>query len=221
MKPPPENSAHPKLSRAQALAASSGAGLLGLTASPAQALGPQEVLVIADSQASVDGTQAGQALSWIGQGISQAGYQPIFRTRWGMGASTGYSYRTILAEQGLPAGRPAFIYLAGSGNDLNTGRSFPSIVQAYRELIGYLRAHYPGTPILLTEVLSRQPWDRGDRHASRHQLSQELAQLAAQEGTWILPSRHWVTDKQVSHLLMDDVHLHQAGHNALAPHLAA
>lgn len=138
-----------------------------------------------------------------------------------MGASTGYSYRTILAEQGLPAGRPAFIYLAGSGNDLNTNRSFPSIIQAYRELIGYLRAHYPGTPILLTEVLSRQPWDRGDRHASRHQLSQELAQLAAQEGTWILPSRYWVTDKQVSHLLMDDVHLHQAGHNALAPHLAA
>lgn len=183
-------------------------------------LGPQDAIVIGDSQV---GEPDKAHTFWVGQGIQQAGYTPHFYSWGGIGIITANQWRpsyydsVVNNARAFPLGSPGLIYINASGNDLWTNKPLHQVTEAARSLIRTLKELYPGSRIVLSEILSR----RIAEHTNRHQLSELLTAVAAQEGIDTAPTRYWVTDKNVAHLLADGVHLSPAGHDALAPHLAA
>ena len=184
-------------------------------------LDPQDALIIGDSQVG----EAHRAHNfWIGQGFIQAGYCPHFYSMGGIGIYAFNQYHpsyydsVINNARALPLGNPGIVYIQGSGNDLWTGRDWNTSIEGMRAIIRRLRELYPSSLIMVSEVVSR----RIPEQTGRHQFSERLAALAHQEGINLLPCRYWITDKGVAHLMQDSVHLAEyAGHNALAPHLAA
>lgn len=86
-----------------------------------------------------------------------------------------------------------------------------------RAVIRKLRELYPTSLIMLSEVVGR----RISEQTNRHQLSEHLSAMGRQENVNVVPTRYWITDKGLAHLLADSVHLSPTGHTALAPHLAA
>ncbi|MFW0118830.1 S-layer homology domain-containing protein [Rothia sp. P5764] len=183
-------------------------------------LGPQDAIVIGDSQVG----EPNQARNyWVGKGIMQAGYTPYFYSWGGVGIITAnqwhpsYYDSVVNNARALPLGSPGLIYINASGNDLWTNKPLNEVTEAARLLIRKLKELYPGSRIVLSEILSR----RIAEHANRHYLSGLLRDVARQEGIDTAPTRYWVTDKNVAHLLADSVHLSPTGHDALAPYLAA
>ncbi|MGH1979088.1 S-layer homology domain-containing protein [Rothia sp. L_38] len=183
-------------------------------------LGSQDALLIGDSQI---GDPSLSPRFWVGQGFAQAGYRPHFYSWGGIGVHAVNQYHpsyfdsVINNARALPLGSPGIVYIQGSGNDLWTGRSYQDTAEGLRTIIRLLRELYPHSLIMLSEVVSR----RIPEQTNRHQLSDHLAAVGKQEGIHVVPNRFWITDKGVAHLLQDSVHLSPAGHNALAPHLAA
>lgn len=179
-----------------------------------------DALVIGDSQV---GDYPNASEQWVGKGFTQAGYRPHFYSWGGIGVHAANRYHpsyfdsVINNARALPLGTPGIIYIQGSGNDLWTGRSYQDTAEGMRAVIRKLRELYPGSLIMLSEVVSR----RIPEQTNRHQLSQHLAAIGRQEGVNVAPICYWITDKGVANLLADFVHLSPAGHNALSPHLAA
>lgn len=179
-----------------------------------------DVLIIGDSQV---GDYPVASSQWVGKGFTQAGYRPYFYSWGGIGVYAANQYHPSYVDsvinnaRALPLGSPGIVYIQGSGNDLWTGRSYQDTAEGMRAVIRKLRELYPTSLIMLSEVISR----RIPEQANRHQLSEHLAAMGRQENVNVVPTRYWITDKGIAHLLADSVHLSPTGHNALAPHLAA
>lgn len=180
-------------------------------------LGPQDALVIGDSQVSDN--------SWVGQGIKQAGYTPFFHSHGGVGFLADQdnlfpSYHDGIVNNAypLPLGNPGFIYIGGSGNDIWQNKPRQDVLHATRAVIRRLKEIYPNSRILLSEILSRRIASQNNRH----ELSEELKKVGQAEGVLVVPNRYWVTDKGAANLLApnDEVHLSPDGHAKIAPHLS-
>lgn len=132
-------------------------------------------------------------------------------------STTPHTSIALLITLGPSLGSPGIVYIQGSGNDLWTGRSYQDTAEGMRAVIKKLRELYPTSLIMLSEVVGR----RISEQTNRHQLSEHLAAMGRQENVNVVPTRYWITDKGVAHLLADSVHLSSTGHTAFAPHLAA
>lgn len=183
-----------------------------------QFLGPQDALIIGDSQV---GEPDIAPSFWVGRGFTQAGYTPHYYSWGGIGVNPYFpghpSYFDSIVNNAtpMPLGDPGIVYLGGAGADLTYGVQISDISGGMRMLTRALKVLYPNSQIILSEIIGR----REPHHAERHALSEELAQVAKDEGVFILPNRYWFTDKNLIHLMQDDVHLNPEGHIALAPHL--
>lgn len=179
-----------------------------------------DALIIGDSQVGEPNTNHSY---WVGQGFTQAGYRPYFYSWGGIGVYAANQYHPSYVDsvinnaRALPLGSPGIVYIQGSGNDLWTGRSYQDTAEGMRAVIRKLRELYPTSLIMLSEVVGR----RIPEQTNRHQLSEHLAAMGRQENVNVVPTRYWITDKGVAHLLADSVHLSPTGHTAFAPHLAA
>lgn len=189
-------------------------------------LGPQDALVIADSQANLRGTvvgvKQGHDPSWISQGLRAAGYNPVHYAYGSVGAVAAqwffpsFHQGVVGNAFALPVGSPGLIYLGGSGNDLWTGLGYQQVARSYLEIIAVLRQLYPGARIVLSEVLGRRIQEQGNRAG----LSAALASAGASVSVPVVPCRYWVSDFGITHLLADAVHLTDAGHRALGARFA-
>lgn len=165
-------------------------------------LSGQHILTIGDSQVWKD--------SWVGYGIRKAGYQDVMFSCGGVGylasrpgVCSSYSGGVLNNEWYLPLGSPRAIYIQGSGNDVWTNQDPYRTGEAARAVVRKLKQAYPGTQIIMTDLLSTQKAE----HQGRAQMSNRLNQVAAEEGVTFLSFKFWISDFRAQYMLGDDVHL--------------
>lgn len=181
-------------------------------------LGENDVLVLGDSQIAHGGRPEA---SWVGQGLRAAGWNTHFYVHGTIGIvnplpAYAPSYVDGVVNNGwaLPLGKPGLIYIGGSGND--AGYDFGAVIAGLSRLVEQLRAFYPGSKIIVSEVLSR----RIAEQRRRHELSEQIRLAAGRLGlAGVVPTRYWVTDHGITPYLLDWVHLSDQGATALAPAL--
>lgn len=186
----------------------------GLVRSANKPLGQGDALVLGDSQVF--------DTSWVGSGISQAGFRPTFFRCGGVGylasapgVCSSYSGGVLNNEWYLPVGNPSVIYVHGSGNDVWFKDT--DTMNAARQTIQKLKIAYPNSRIIMSDIFSQKIPDQ----RVRAYLGDRLREVAREEKVTFLSVKYWVTDYQGASLLADRVHLSDAGHKVYAPRFAA
>lgn len=178
-------------------------------------LGKGDVLTIGDSQVW-DG-------SWVGRGIQQSGYNPVFYRLGGIGfaADAGgnpfgsYGSGVIDNAWPLPQGSPEYIFIAGSGNDVYVGNN-AFVKQRAKETIRHLKAQYPGATIVVGGVTSQ----RIPSHQARWEMDDLVRDAAREEGVRFFSEKYLVTDSGGVNYLADGFHFNDPGQVYMAPFFA-
>lgn len=172
-------------------------------------LGAGDALVIGDSQVWGGNSQYPDG-SWVNVGITRAGYNPLYYRSGGIGYTaqrTGYqsSYTDGVYNNrwALPRGNPGIIFVGGSGNDM--WRDWANVKDEQRRTIAELKRIYPKSKIVMSGVVGRS--DYPDNMKNRWAMSDQIRDVAREQGVYYLDTRYWVsTSNAVSHL-EDSVHI--------------
>jgi hypothetical protein len=169
------------------------------------------VVLYGDSQLDGD--------SWSEQGARAMGFtdQASHLAYGGMGYSTyspwsGGTGRTAV-EQGLvpfPGGAPGLVLVSMGGNDATTWKSDAQVVADSSALWARLKLMYPQSRIVINGVMSRNDGS----HVQRRHIDGVLAANAAKQGVTFIPVAGLAGTANAQYL--DDVHMSQAGHDAVA-----
>lgn len=212
-----------------------------------QHVGAGDIITIGDSQVWRD--------SWVGQGISQAGFKPwlyrcggtgIVTPRADIGCRTDHADGTVTYSNGtsqpisgdinyfkgvvenrwlLPDGAPRSIYIQGSGNDAD--KNFADVDHNARRIIQTLKKVYPGTQIILTDVISQKPTDIAERmekgakfpdkfiekSQGRGVLGEKLRKIAQEEKITFISYKWWVSDYRFYPHQYDFIHFYDQDQN--------
>lgn len=179
-----------------------------LVRSASRTLTNQDVVVIGDSQVW-DYTALGKRDSWVAKGIKANGYNNIMFNCGGVGylaerdVCPSYSSGVLGNKWDLPVGNPRAIYVQGSGNDIWTGKPYDQTVNTASQLIDKLRQAYPGSQIIITDLLTN--YDNPNLR-NRGVLGDRYRTLAAQRGVTFISYKWWVSDYNAQQYLADQVH---------------
>ncbi|MDN4609322.1 GDSL-type esterase/lipase family protein [Arthrobacter burdickii] len=178
------------------------------------------VVLYGDSQLDGD--------SWSEQGARALGFtdQASHLAFGGMGYSTSSPWAggtgwTAL-QQGLvpfPGGTPGLVLVSLGGNDATTWKSDAQVIADSSALWAKLKLMYPQSRIVINGVMSRSD----SSHVQRRHIDDVLAANAAKDGVTFISVAGLASTADAQYL--DNVHLAQAGHDAVAalyiPKLAA
>ncbi|MHA7280782.1 GDSL-type esterase/lipase family protein [Arthrobacter sp. MDT2-2] len=178
------------------------------------------VVLYGDSQLDGD--------SWSEQGARALGFtdHASHLAFGGMGYSTSSSWAGgtgwTAVQQGLvpfPGGTPGLVLVTLGGNDATTWKTDAQVIADSSALWGKLKLMYPQSRIVVNGVMSRSD----DSHVQRRHIDNVLAANAAKEGVTFISVAGLASTADAQYL--DNVHLAQAGHDAVArvyaPKLAA
>lgn len=162
----------------------------------------RHILTIGDSQVWHN--------SWVGYGIRNTGHEDVMFSCGGVGfiaarpgVCSSYSGGVLNNEWYLPLGSPRAIYIQGSGNDVWTGQGPHRTGEVARSVVRKLKQAYPGTQIIMTDLLSTKK----AAHNARAEMGNRLNQVAREEGVTFLSFKYWISDFNAQYMLADDVHL--------------
>ncbi|WP_258069813.1 SGNH/GDSL hydrolase family protein, partial [Arthrobacter sp. SX1312] len=169
------------------------------------------VVLYGDSQLDGD--------SWSEQGARAMGFsdQASHLAFGGMGYSTasvgagGTGWTAV--RNGLmpfPGGTPGLVLVSMGGNDATSWKSDAQVIADSTALWAKLKLMYPNSRIVINGVMSRSD----DSHVQRRHIDEVLALNAAQHGVTFISVAGLASAANAEYL--DDVHLSQDGHNAVA-----
>ena len=169
------------------------------------------VVLYGDSQLDGD--------SWSEQGARAMGFsdQASHLAFGGMGYSTasvgarGTGWTAV--QNGLmpfPGGTPGLVLVSMGGNDATSLKSDAQVIADSAALWARLKLMYPNSRIVINGVMSRSD----DAHIRRRHIDEVLAVNAAQQGVTFISVAGLASAANAGYL--DDVHLSQDGHNAVA-----
>jgi hypothetical protein len=170
------------------------------------------VVLYGDSQLDGD--------SWSEQGARTMGFtdQSAHLAFGGMGYSTFSSWSGgtgwTAVQQGLvrfPGGTPGLVLVSMGGNDATTWKPDSQIIADSSALWAKLKLMYPQSRIVVNGVMSRSD----ATHERRRYVDALLAANAAKQGVTFISVAGLASTANA--LYLDNVHLSQAGHNAVAP----
>ncbi|MEC5199928.1 lysophospholipase L1-like esterase [Arthrobacter sp. PL16] len=170
------------------------------------------VVLYGDSQLDGD--------SWSEQGARAMGFtdQAAHLSFGGIGYSTptssagGTGWTAV--QQGLvrfPGGTPGLVLVSMGGNDASAGRSDAQVIADSSALWAKLKLMYPQSKIVINGVMSRNDAS----HFQRRHIDGVLAANAAKQGVTFISVAGLASTANAQYL--DNVHLSQAGHDAVAP----
>ncbi|MHA7262579.1 GDSL-type esterase/lipase family protein [Arthrobacter sp. TMN-37] len=169
------------------------------------------VVLYGDSQLDGD--------SWSEQGARAMGFtdQGSHLAYGGMGYSTVNAYAGgtgwTAVQQGLipfPGGTPGLVLVSMGGNDATTLKSDAQVIADSSALWAKLKLMYPQSKIVINGVMSRND----ATHDQRRRIDAVLAANAARQGVTFISVAGLASEANAQYL--DNVHLSQAGHNAVA-----
>lgn len=193
-------------------------------------LTPQDVLVLGDSQLWTAED------SWVGSGITQAGYRVKGRicAHGGIGfinnndgKNESYYEGVVGGRWRLPTGNPAAVFIVGSGNDAKYDHN--TVTERAKRTIQELKKRYPGSQIILSDPISAEPSKTSGaiadgNNSHRIILGKKLMELAKEQKIPFISVRYWASDYGVSQkystYYQDSRHFKRSGHAAIAPHFA-
>lgn len=170
------------------------------------------VVLYGDSQLDGD--------SWSEQGARALGFtdQASHFSYGGIGYSTsspsagGTGWTAV--QQGrvpFPGGSPGLVLVSLGGNDASAGRSDAQVIADSSALWAKLKLMYPQSRIIINGVMSRNDVS----HNQRRHIDDVLAANAARQGVTFVSVAGLASAANAQYL--DNVHMSQAGHDAVAP----
>jgi lysophospholipase L1-like esterase len=169
------------------------------------------VVLYGDSQLDGD--------SWSEQGARAMGFtdQASHLAYGGMGYSTYSPYSNgtgwTAVQQALlpfPGGTPGLVLVSMGGNDATTWKPEAQVIADSSALWAKLKLMYPQSKIVINGVMSRSD----ATHEQRRRIDAVLAENAARQGVTFISVAGLASEANAQYL--DNVHLSQAGHNAVA-----
>ncbi|WP_104179495.1 GDSL-type esterase/lipase family protein [Arthrobacter sp. B0490] len=169
------------------------------------------VVLYGDSQ--LDGN------SWSEQGARAMGFtdQASHLAFGGLGYSTSSPWAGgtgwTAVQQGLvpfPGGTPGLVLVSMGGNDATTWKTDAQVIADSSALWAKLKLMYPQSRIVINGVMSRND----AQHVQRRHIDAVLAANAANQGVTFISVAGLASAANAQYL--DDVHLAQAGHDAVA-----
>lgn len=175
-------------------------------------LGAQDALVIGDSQVL--------PTSWVGLGLSEAGFTSHMFRCGGVGfvasrPGTCPSYYQGVLESiwALPGGTPGVIYLDASGNDMYVNEDEAKATEQTQDrqtrVIQQLQRMYPSSKIVLGGVVSMSESAAPDpQKAHKRHTANEAAKVVAQQtGVLFMDTSDWLTLYLAEGDMADGLHL--------------
>lgn len=189
-------------------------------------LGAQDALVIGDSQVL--------PTSWVGLGLSEAGFASHMFRCGGVGfvasrPGTCPSYYQGVMESvwALPGGAPGVIYLDASGNDMYVNEDEMKATEQTQDrqtrVIQQLQRMYPSSKIVLGGVVSMSESAAPDpQKAHKRHTANEAAKVVAQQtGVLFMDTSDWLTLYLAEGDMADGLHLKDETQYKMAAPFAA
>lgn len=189
-------------------------------------LGAQDALVIGDSQVL--------PTSWVGLGLSEAGFTSHMFRCGGVGfvasrPGTCPSYYQGVMESvwALPGGTPGVIYLDASGNDMYVNEDEMKATEQTQDrqtrVIQQLQRMYPSSKIVLGGVVSMSESAAPDpQKAHKRHTANEAAKVVAQHtGVLFMDTSDWLTLYLAEGDMADGLHLKDETQYKMAAPFAA
>ncbi|MFJ4029777.1 GDSL-type esterase/lipase family protein [Paenarthrobacter sp. NPDC089989] len=177
----------------------------------AEAVDSFTAVFLGDSQLDLD--------SWGEQGARAAGYpRQVVRSIGGMGyvsgSSVGSATDAVLLDRILlPQGNPGVVIVNLGGNDARIMATDAAILSQANKLWDELRRKYPRSTIVINGVLSRYD----SSHFQRRWVDGMLMREAALRGWPRVSMAGTATIAGADGNYLDNIHMHQTGHNKVAP----
>ena len=190
------------------------------------ALGAQDALVIGDSQVL--------PTSWVGLGLSEAGFTSHMFRCGGVGfvasrpgACPSYYQGVMESVWALPGGAPGVIYLDASGNDMYVDEDEAKATEQTQDrqtrVIQQLQRMYPSSKIVLGGVVSMSESAAPDpQKAHKRHTANEAAKVVAQQtGVLFMDTSDWLTLYLAEGDMADGLHLKDETQYKMAAPFAA
>lgn len=189
-------------------------------------LGTQDALVIGDSQVL--------PTSWVGLGLSGAGFTSHMFRCGGVGfvasrpgTCPSYYQGVIESVWALPGGTPGVIYLDASGNDMYVNEDEMKATEQTQDrqtrVIQQLQRMYPSSKIVLGGVVSMSESAAPDpQKAHKRHTANEAAKVVAQHtGVLFMDTSDWLTLYLAEGDMADSLHLKDETQYKMAAPFAA
>ena len=189
-------------------------------------LGAQDALVIGDSQVL--------PTSWVGLGLSEAGFTSQMFRCGGVGfvasrpgACPSYYQGVMESVWAPPGGAPGVIYLDASGNDMYVDEDEAKATEQTQDrqtrVIQQLQRMYPSSKIVLGGVVSMSESAAPDpQKAHKRHTANEAAKVVAQQtGVLFMDTSDWLTLYLAEGDMADGLHLKDETQYKMAAPFAA